>query len=160
MTIIEKNIIDALRDGEIQAIGHCANCQSTMNSGVAKALRDTWPIIYEADQLKTLDCIKTNKQKLGSISMACVDNAKYVFNLYGQDQYGYDGSRYVNYEAIYSALEIAKREAFLCGVRKIGFPYKMASDRAGGNWAIISTMIEVVFSNSVESIIYKLPEKG
>jgi hypothetical protein len=33
-------------------------------------------------------------------------------------------------------------------LKTLGVPYKMACDRAGGDWRIIETMLNVIFENS------------
>ena len=39
ITYKEGCLIQGFKRGEVQAIGHQANCQNTMGSGVAKAIR-------------------------------------------------------------------------------------------------------------------------
>lgn len=141
MKTIDCNLLDAPAD----IIGHCCNCQNTMGSGVAAAIRQKYPEAYEAD----CQTIKGDKAKLGTVSLAVVktpDNQiKAVANLYGQ--YSYGGERPMSYEAIYNAL-VAFKEKLKPAVKTIAFPYKMACDRAGGDWRIVERMIEVVFDNS------------
>jgi hypothetical protein len=71
-----------------------------------------------------------------------------VVNLHAQNLYGYDGSRFVNYEAIYETLRQTKEVMISKNLKTLGVPYKMACDRAGGDWRIIETMLNVIFENS------------
>ena len=150
MKELSYRVGDLLTDTSIDIIGHCCNCHNTFGSGIAKSIKQMYPAAYAAD---TQHYKKYSGNILGTFSKASVkrgDNTFYVYNLYGQKSYGNDGNRYVDYEAIYSAL------TFMCAdimgkyqddCPSIGFPYKMASDRAGGHFAIIETMIRVVFKD-------------
>lgn len=153
MKILDCNLLDVQAD----IIGHCCNCQNTMGSGVAAAIRQEYPEAYDVD-CKT---IKGDRKKLGTVSLAVVvdptthknQTIKAIVNLYGQ--YTYGGDRPMSYEAIYTAL-VAFKEKLKPAVKTVAFPWKMACDRAGGNWSIVEKMIEVVFENSgVEVVICK-----
>jgi O-acetyl-ADP-ribose deacetylase (regulator of RNase III) len=159
MKTIDCNLLDVQAD----IIGHCCNCQNTMGSGVAAAIRQEYPEAYDVD-CKT---VKADKAKLGTVSLAVVidptlhknQTIKAVVNLYGQ--YSYGGERPMSYEAIYTAL-VAFKEKLKPAVKTVAFPYKMGADRAGGSWPIIEKMIEIVFENSgVDVIICKFdPNKS
>lgn len=158
INIIEDNIIDAFLEGTVQAIGHCCNCQKTMRSGVAKAIADEFPEAEYADKLGNSELGSFTSVNIGAVTPLL------IYNLYGQFNYGSrtggNGTRYVNYDAIYSAL-VRMRDhltQFYTKVTKVGFPYKMASDRAGGDWTIIEAMISSVFKDTgIEVFIFKLP---
>jgi len=150
---IKGDLIKGLEEGKVQAILHCANCQKKMNSGVAKALREKWPEVYEAD----LNYVALPANRLGNITYAKVGEDKFVVNCYGQLRYGYDGERYVNYEGLYSSLNEAKIMLQFKRIKEVGFPYLMAACRAGGDWNIVKAMIESVFKN-FNVTIFKLTE--
>lgn len=59
-------VASALKLGEVSVIAHQTNCFNTMNSGVAKAIRQLYPEAYFAD-CKT---VKGDYKKLGGFSMA------------------------------------------------------------------------------------------
>lgn len=84
-------VVEAFKSGKYYALLHQANCFNTMNSGVARVVREEFPMAYAAD-LKT---IKGDQFKLGSYSYAAIDELSgYVVNLYGQYAYGRDGYKY------------------------------------------------------------------
>ena len=85
MPITYKNgcLIEGFKAGEVRAIAHQANCFNTMGSGVAKALREAFPEIYEAD----CQTEKGSRDKLGSLSWTFNEHGM-MFNLYGQYKYG------------------------------------------------------------------------
>lgn len=160
----KQNILDCL---EADYILHVANCQTTMGSGVAKALRDRWPEVYEAD-VRFSSSLKPI-EKMGKYSFADVENlsdcgrkkSQTVVNLYAQLQYfGFNeecvsGKRYINYEAFYRCLERVSDYLFhkKSTYKNLAIPYKMGSDRAGGDWNIILAMVEAAFKEH-EGIIY------
>ena len=83
-----------------------------------------------------------------------------IYNLYGQNLFG-KGTRQTNYDALYSALEgmehdLTENDMDL-PVPSVGFPYQMGSFRGGGNWDIVSRLIEVAFDDYANDvIIYRL----
>jgi len=141
-------------------IAHCCNIQNTMGSGVAKALRTTFPEVYTAD---TKAYITYGKNLLGRCELVTitksslpVNTIKYVANLYGQPNYGVIG-RHVDYEAFYQALESLRDQVRPLGITSLSMPYKIASDRAGGHWPIVLEMIKHIFDMTGITInLYKL----
>lgn len=84
-------VVEAFKTGRYYALLHQANCFNTMNSGVAKAIREEFPMAYAAD-CKT---IKGDQFKLGTYSYAAIGELSgYIVNLYGQYNYGYSGSKF------------------------------------------------------------------
>lgn len=151
------DVVDALINGDVIAIGHQANCFNTMNSGVAKAIRTRLPCAWEADQLT----VKGDRDKLGTISVGQLrDEAGnptgLVYNLYGQYNYGYDAKGYTNYEALRGAL-IHMRDDLLTGdnLWDIGFP-KIGAGLGGGDWDTIIKIIGEVFDFRFNITIYTL----
>lgn len=144
------DLIKAFQSGEVAAIGHQSNCFNTMGSGVALAVKNAFPEAYEADCIT----IKGDKSKLGSMS-CCMTPKGPIFNLYGQYRYGKDGDLYTDYEALSSAME---RMAFVLKMAEhdnpVGFP-KIGCGTAGGNWEIVSALIDIHFSD-FEVYIYEL----
>lgn len=140
-----------LTQPHIPVIVHQANCQNTMGSGIARSIREMYPVAYEADT----HAAKSKSNILGNISVGfntildIPDNDprnKIIINVYGQDLYGRD-SRKTNYEAIYCGFEKVKE--FLIENKRtvVGFPKLMGCALAGGNWKIVKTMIEEVFAD-------------
>lgn len=148
---VKGDLFDYFEDGTVQAIGHCCNCQNSFGAGIAATIKKKYPGAYKADteHYKSFqDAPFTDpSDQLGTISTYQISNLEgVIFNLYGQD--GYWGKRPVDYEMIYQALELMATKCNLIGIASVGFPKKMASDLAGGNWNVIKAMIEAVFSNT------------
>ncbi len=91
-------------------VAHGCNCQGVMGSGVAKAIRATWPIAYERYK-SVADGYKQAKQS--PLGLACIVNvgdddapinSLFVSNMFTQEFYGGDGRRYADPAAIETAL--------------------------------------------------------
>ena len=144
------NVVDALLNGEVDFIMHCANCRNKFGSGVAYEIRMKIPEAFEADTYMHRQL--SPEQILGIHS-----HASGVVNLYGQLNYGY-GKRQVNYGALASAI-VHSMGHWATGIETIGIPYKMASDRAGGDWNIVLELIEHLIVPYVkEVVVYRLGE--
>ena len=91
-------------------IVHGVNCQGKMNSGVAKAIREAFPVVYE-EYMKlynnkyqggTVDgqtwsrFLDSNRNDplLGMAQVVRVGETLYVGNLFTQQFYGRDGKKY------------------------------------------------------------------
>ena len=136
-----------LFEAPVKIICHQCNCQNTMGGGIAKKIRERFPDAWKAD----CDAFWAKTNKLGNISVG--KDIKYrIVNIYGQDRYGRD-KRYTNYEALHSGLEKTIEFAESLGSPPIGFPWKMGCSLAGGDFRIVSKMIEVVFENYKNDVL-------
>jgi len=151
-----------LTSREIGCCAHQANCQNTFGSGIACAIREMYPVAYEAD----CSAARANVNTLGRFSVGYIpvnndiSSISRIYNLYGQNLYG-KGTRQTNYDALYSALEgmaddLIENDMDL-PLPSVGFPYQMGSFRGGGNWDIVSRLIEVAFDDYPNDVIvYRL----
>lgn len=137
MLYVKGDLIQALKQGSIQCIAQQCNCFNTIGSGVALAIKNAFPEAYGAD-CKTE---KGDKRKLGGFTMATTVHG-YIFNLYGQYNYGKDGNQYTNYEALRGALRnMAFKLKSIGFTGTIGLP-KIGAGTGGGDWETISQIIE------------------
>ena len=144
------DLLKAKEDG-VQYIVHQVNCQGVMGSGIAKQIKDKYPIVYE----EFMRNYKYNdKPQLGQIDPIKIANDFYIINLYGQEDYGYDGKRYTSYDAFWNALNLMKE--ILPAESIIAFPYGIGCGLGGANWNIIKTMIDEVLGYYFNVIIYQL----
>ena len=114
-------------------ICHQVNCQGKMNSGVAKAIRERWPKVYNEDSKVE------HLEMLGHIQNVYIGNDKSVINMFAQYTYGYDGRRYTSYDAFWSCL--GEIRAQVPKGKTIAFPRYIGCVRGGANWNVIYTMI-------------------
>lgn len=148
-----KNIDGNLLDSDAELILHQVNCMGVMNSGVAKAIRKKWPIVY-VEYMKLVNyglygSEKTfNREKLlGCAQKVEVNENQKVVNLFGQFGYGYDGKCYTNYDAVILAIQNTASYCEKNGIKKIALPWHMSCDRGGGNWEKIMEIIESSFKD-------------
>lgn len=137
------NAVSAVLEKKADFLMHCCNCQNNFGSGIAKEIRERIPSAYEADTKH----YNANDRILGSMST----DGK-VLNLYGQEYYGYAPSvmkntfnRQLSYLALVEAMLEAER--YIPKHSTIAIPYKMASDRAGGDWTVVLTLVEEIFKD-------------
>lgn len=137
------NYIGDLLHSKASYIVHQVNCQGAMNSGVAKCIREKFPVVFAEYNLY---CKSSEpSQLLGNCLIVPVWNGQAVANLFGQNNFGYDGKQYTNYEALESALNILRIQ--LKPGESIAFPYKMACDRGGADWKVVFDMITAIFKD-------------
>ncbi len=94
---IEKSVIDV----ETGVVAHGVNCQGKMGSGVAKAIRAKWPIVYEEYKKQS-----TGAEALGSCLIVTINDSLHVANCYTQKFYGYDGNKYADPSAVGRSMEV------------------------------------------------------
>lgn len=142
-----------IKEGDVFSAGatyilHQVNCQGVMGSGVAKQAKTLFPNVFY--EYKRKCDTNTPKELLGTAQL--VETQKTygteflgVFNLFAQENYGYDGKRYTDYDALRKCLiEVDEACKNLNYVFKptVAIPYLMGCDRGGGDWNIVSKIIE------------------
>ena len=144
MKIIHKdgNLLDAKTD----VIAHQVNCQGVMGAGIALQIKNKWPIVFK-EYRKVIENIRSFFP-LGSCQLVEIENNKYVANLFGQNTYGKNNSRYTSYDAIYEALSELHAKMITNNLTSVAFPHGMSSGLGGADWDIILVMIQSVFKNS------------
>lgn len=131
------------------------NAQGVMGSGVAKDIREKWPVVFE-EYAKVVGPAYTQKDSglhlLGKIIPVQVDKDLWVLNLVGQQFFGREtGRRYTSYDALDVALTRAAEWALSdaweiddtwCAKRlPIHFPL-IGSGLGGARWSVVESIIE------------------
>ena len=157
-----------LLNAPVDYICHQVNCQGRMGSGIAKQIRERWPVVYQEYQAK-FDAVEeeiiklcgswesqmdVSEALLGDVQFIAVGENKTVVNMFAQQYYGYDGLRYTSYDAFWACL--GKIKEFIPKGSKIGFPDHIGCGLGGANWDVIRTMIEQVLAKDYEVYIYVL----
>lgn len=127
-------------------IVHQVNCQGVMGSGVAKQVREKYPNVFQKYR-ELCNRYKDAHNESGLLGVAQIvqtDNGstKYIANLFAQNNFGYDGKCYTNYEALRKCLAYVAQQF---RHSTIAIPYLMACHRGGGDWDMVSKMIEEEF---------------
>jgi O-acetyl-ADP-ribose deacetylase (regulator of RNase III) len=161
-----------LLDAPVDYICHQVNCQGRMASGIAKQIRDRWPIVYEQymaginerrQKVEELcgqweSQIDVSETLLGHGQNIPVSDNLTVINMFSQQYYGYDGKKYTSYDAFWDCLQgitltVPKGS-------KIGFPYKIGCGLGGASWPVIFQMIDEVLGEDFQVYIYMLEENN
>lgn len=143
VTVVKGNLLDATET----IIAHQVNCQKKMNSGVAKAIREKWSVVFDEYQ-------KTTPQ-LGFVDYIYVDK-HCIANMYSQNNYGYDGKQYTNYDAFRQCCKtIVENCRNMTKKYTVAMPYKIASDRGGADWDKIIDVLLEEFTD-IDLTLYKL----
>lgn len=146
-----KQIDGNLLDTKAELILHQVNCMGKMNSGVAKAIREKWPVVY-LEYIKLVNSSLYGSEKsmnseklLGCMQPVKVNDTQKVVNLFGQLKYGYDGKQYTQYEAITHCLCNVAEYCKANNIKTIALPWHMSCDRGGGDWNVLMGIIEAAF---------------
>lgn len=91
---IKCNIFESGAD----IILHQVNCQGVMGSGVAKQVKERYPNVFWGYKL-VCDWCKDKSELLG-IAEAYRTKDNIIVNLHAQENYGYDGKCYTDYDAL------------------------------------------------------------
>jgi O-acetyl-ADP-ribose deacetylase (regulator of RNase III) len=148
ITYVTGNAVDALINGEIDVLLHVCNNKGVMGSGIALEIKNRIPDAYNAYKSSQDELCKLY---LGGISFGWYDVGKFVCNMVAQDGYG-SNRRFLNYGALAECLSKMSKGI---NVKTVGIPFKMGSDRAGGDWNIVLEMVEY-FLKDFNVVIYKL----
>ena len=155
-TTVEGNLLDTTAP----VIIHQTNCTRGFGSGVAKAIKEKYPIVAEKHQLACeVNEAQGNKSSalLGKIQPVSVAHEKVIINMYAQDTYGYDGAKYTSYDALDSCLKKVKAYCIDHKFKRVAMPYKMSSVRGGASWDVVLAIVRSVFEGTdIEIEIRKL----
>lgn len=143
-----KHIKCDIFESGADVICHQVNCQGVMGSGIAKQVREKYPVVYEKYKVW---CSTFPKDQLLGIAQFVETKKEHntpfkgILNLFAQYNYGYDGKCYTDYDALRHALHYIA-DGYM-EVSTIAIPYLMGCHRGGGDWNIVYKMIEEVFAD-------------
>lgn len=120
------------------------NTHNTFGSGIARAIREMFPLAYAADTAAH----SRKENVLGNFSWAKVEPNRYIFNVYAQDAFGRDGKVYTNYDALRTGLQKVKMHVIENFPDKptIALP-RIGCGLGGGDWKVVKEMIADVFAD-------------
>ena len=148
--IVSGNLLDAKED----IICHQVNARGVMGAGVAKAIREKWPEVYHAYKGY---CYEHGVGYLMGTGLLVQigDGHQAVMNMFAQNGYGHDYSRFTSYDAFYECLKFI--EDTVSRHCSIAFPYGIGCGLGGGSWDVIYAMICDVLGDR-DVVIYKLED--
>ena len=124
--MITRYIKGDITQTELKYIGHGVNCMNKMGSGVAKALFTKFSEVKTVYHNKFKHIEITNYKHLLGTVQTVRSNDKTIFNCFTQEYYGYDGKKYVSYDAIYNCFTF---------INKVHSGEKLAIPRIGAGLA-------------------------
>lgn len=124
-------------DSNANAILHQVNCMGVMGSGVAKQVKEKYPLVYE-NYKSYCDSYGANGV-FNTVQICPIGDDKHIVNLFSQLRFGYDGKCYTDYKALKSCLK--RVNEYFAG-RTVAIPYLMGCHRGGGDWNVVSKIIE------------------
>lgn len=118
---------------------HQVNCKGVMGAGLALQVRRKHPGVYRLYRDKCSQ-IAAGIGGLGDVQFCSVlaDAGYVVANIFGQDRYG-KGECFTNYDALWKAFRTI---AATFPAHVIRIPYKLGCGLAGGDWSVVSAIIE------------------
>lgn len=151
-----KYVKGNLLDSNCDYICHQVNCQGVMGSGIAKQIRERWPKVYEGYKRFCDYIISQGGTLLGKTFITTGGSSKHIVNMFSQDNYGYDGARYTSYDAFAHCLNSMRDH--IRSDKTIGFPKNIGCGLGGGNWNVISALIEEILGKDYNVYIYELED--
>ena len=126
MIKIKGDLLALAKNGEFDIIVQGCNCFCTMGSGIARQIREQYPIAFSKDQETTVG----DYNKLGNYTLAQTDTFAIV-NAYTQYKFNSNGERADLFEYVSFAM-ILQKLAHYYGHLRFGFPM-IGMGLAGGN---------------------------
>jgi O-acetyl-ADP-ribose deacetylase (regulator of RNase III) len=141
MKVSVGNILDVTEGVIIQQV----NAQGVMGSGVAKAIRDKWPVVYsEYAAVIKMNQYHRGHDFMGRVIATQVEPMLLVVSVVGQLFYGKQEGpevvRYTSYDALDKAFTELNKLLQELPV-SLHFPL-LGSDLGGGHWPIVKSIIK------------------
>jgi O-acetyl-ADP-ribose deacetylase (regulator of RNase III) len=127
-------------DSNADIICHQVNCCGLMGSGIAKQVRSLYPSTFKIYK-EMCDHAPNKSNLLGIALIDRVSPSLEIAHLFGQIVPSTVGIQ-TNYSALKKSLFALARER---KGKKIAIPYGMGCGLAGGDWGIVSKIIENAF---------------
>lgn len=141
---IKGNLIELAKQGKFNIIIHGCNCFCNWGTGIAKQIKEEFPRAYAVD----CETKKGDISKLGTIKMSYKTIETFdktfcicIINAYTQYKHGEYYRIHTDYDAIRACFSklagSVHKEGAVIGIPKIG-----TGRGAGGDWNVISRIIE------------------
>lgn len=135
-------------EADEKLIAHGCNNVGVMGEGVALAVRDKWPEVYdfyhEACRIGS---------PLGDVIFVNTRDGKTIANAITQATVGLTG-KHVSYDAIHDCFKEINAFCIGANINRIAIP-RIGSGLGGGEWDVIAKIIEAVCLH-VEVVVYDL----
>lgn len=136
----------SILDIESGIICQQVNCMGVMGAGLALAIKQKYPIVYEHYVQRA------NPSALGKVLLVPVTNELSVACLFGQLRYGRN-RQHTNYDALrlaFTKLNTMSKD------KTVYVPKNIGCGLGGGQWSIVRTIIQETLDNYL--IVTQYPE--
>lgn len=141
MQIINKH--GNIFDSNAPLLCHQVNCRGVMGAGIAKQIRELYPIVYTAYR----QAYESNKLLLGKVIYVSVEDNRIIANLCGQYSYGRSG-QYTDYRALADCFDSINAFCKNNFITTIAIPYKMGCGYGGGEWRMVLSAVVMALADS------------
>lgn len=138
---------------------HGCNAQGVMGSGIAKQIREQYPLAYQ--EYKNMQGLQGQLQ-VGTNSYAYYgEDEKIIVNAVTQHAYGNDKNIvYVDYVALSTCFkklsDFVMNSSLMNGIPKIvNFPL-IGCGLANGDWRVVSELIDDALDDSIDKVLWVL----
>lgn len=140
MQALQGNILD-ITDG---VICHQVNCKGVFNAGLARQIRDKYPLAYR----HYIEVHNKTGLHLGKPFYGWVSDKIIIYHLPAQYSFGRTGL-YTDYNALRECLETVALKLIDLPEMPVYIPYNMGCGLGGGNWEIVSGIIEETLPDAI-----------
>lgn len=140
MILREGNVLNEVKRG---CIIQQVNAQGVMGSGIAKEIRDRWPLVWE-EYSEVLGPAYTQKDSgrdfLGRVILTEVEDELFIASIVGQQFFGRDKKKYTSYDALDTGMKWLRSIT-----PDLDFPIHhpfIGCGLGGGSWPIVASIIE------------------
>lgn len=131
------------------AVMHQVNCRGVMGGGIAALIKSRYFKHFEDYISHINSVVEDKKHPLGTYVVSSFPGQSDIVGVFGQDSYSHDGVA-----TVYSALEKSIKDAVVKNkYKKIAVPYNIGCDLAGGDWTVVSEILERIENETGVSII-------
>lgn len=130
------------------------NCQAVMGAGLAKAIKQVWPQVYN-DYMAFCNSMPDQHARLGHIQTSVVGDQQFICNVFGQLRYGRHG-HYTNERALLYCISRIIKHAEHSSL-PVYIPYGIGSGLAGGDRHLIVSTITQLAKKSTGTIYLVKP---
>lgn len=156
---IDGDILSPHKEGERIIIAQQVNAQGVMGSGLAKQIRDKYPIVYYQYKKHCESIGLAKRYLLGEVLLTYPAHDIIVANLFGQYDYGREDILYTDYAALETALETVMSISSTLGAT-LRIPYGIGCGLAHGDWNIVYKMIEDTYNRSGKDLNIEIWRKS
>lgn len=143
---IENSDITKVSSG---IVVHGCNAQGVMGSGVAKQLRAKYPSIFDDYRLAVIEHTDKGMDPLGYVVYSEITDKLVIVSAITQKFYGRDGTKYVSYDAMDSAMSKIASVARQAN-EVVHIPYLIGAGLGGGTAEII---IEIIRAHTKDLVV-------